>query len=296
MTQPLKSWANRRDRITNRFNDLPKNTVYQRILVMIIFVFSTIFAQTGLPVNPTQPYPQSQTQLNPELEKAIKDYHKLIEKYPDETALSYNLGNLHYLQGNLDSAIMDYQKALRDDNPKSKSHTLYNMGNTLFEQRNIQESVDFYKRALELNPDDKDIKHNYEFSKMILQQQEQQQEQNQQGDEKKEDEQQRDETEKNQEEQQNQEQQQSESDKEQSNQQEQSEDKELEQEKQQQQNSEEQKESEQQNPIQPQEMTEEEKRGKEEAEAILNALKASEENLMKKKYKAKGKIIMEKDW
>ena len=40
----------------------------------------------------------------------------------------------------------------------------------------------------------------------------------------------------------------------------------------------------------------EEKLAKEEAESILNALKASQKNLMKKKYKAKNHIKLEKDW
>ncbi|MBC8213477.1 MAG: tetratricopeptide repeat protein [Candidatus Marinimicrobia bacterium] len=266
-------------------------THYTKFICIFVLSVSFLFTQMGIP--PQSPQPKSVP--SPELEKAIEEYHQLIEKYPENSALNYNLGNLHYLQGSLDSAVMDYEKAMTDDNRITKSHTLYNMGNALFEQGNIQESVDFYKRALELNPSDEDIKHNYEFSKLMLQQQEQ----NQQGDENKEDEQKQEESEKNQQEQQEQENKQSESDEEQSQHQEQQKDEtgEAEQkEKQQQKQSDEQDESEKQNQPQPQEMTEEEKRGKEEAEAILNALKASEENMMKKKYKAKGKIIMEKDW
>ena len=40
----------------------------------------------------------------------------------------------------------------------------------------------------------------------------------------------------------------------------------------------------------------EKKIGKEEAEAILNTLKASASNLKQKKYKIKGKVKLEKDW
>ena len=42
--------------------------------------------------------------------------------------------------------------------------------------------------------------------------------------------------------------------------------------------------------------SEEEKLAKEEAESILNALQANQKNLMKKKYKAKNRIKLEKDW
>ena len=36
--------------------------------------------------------------------------------------------------------------------------------------------------------------------------------------------------------------------------------------------------------------------GKEEAEAILNVLKANESNLKQKKYQVTGRIKLEKDW
>ena len=43
-------------------------------------------------------------------------------------------------------------------------------------------------------------------------------------------------------------------------------------------------------------MSEEKQLAKEEAEAILNALKASQNNLMEKRYVAKNRKKMEKDW
>jgi len=43
-------------------------------------------------------------------------------------------------------------------------------------------------------------------------------------------------------------------------------------------------------------MTEEERIGRREAEAILNALKANEKNMLKRRYRAEGKIKVEKDW
>ena len=43
-------------------------------------------------------------------------------------------------------------------------------------------------------------------------------------------------------------------------------------------------------------MDEEKKLGKQEAEAILNALKANENNVKNKKYKAMGYRKLEKDW
>jgi len=48
--------------------------------------------------------------------------------------------------------------------------------------------------------------------------------------------------------------------------------------------------------IQQSKLQKEKELGKEEAEAILNALKANESNMKKKIYKSIGRINLEKDW
>jgi len=275
------------------------------LLALWLILFTSVsFAQqagsSNLPVRPAAgPMPGSGPEQvqDPELEKALDRYHQLYEQYPDNPGIPYNLGNLNYLKGDYEKALNFYQESLTDSDPVHRSHALYNLGNTMFKGGKMQESLGLYKQALELNPSDEDIKYNYELNKILLQQQQQQQQQQQ--DQNKDN---------NQEEQENQEQQQQEQQDQSQDQQDQenpSEDEQTEQqeegerEEQSQDPNSEEEQSEEQEPQtdpQPQPGEEEERLGREEAEAILNALQAEQQNMMKRKYQAKGRITVEKDW
>ena len=248
---------------------------------------------------PTQSQINKEFIPNPEYEKAIIDYEKLINKYPDKKELYYNLGNLNYLSGDSESALQNYKNSLLHSDPNTKADVLYNMGNTFYQMGDLQNSVDFFKEALSLNPNDEDIRYNYELSKQMLEQQPPQKNQDS-----KEGERQKD-----QEGQESQEGDENEQDKnpensekvDNENEQKQSEDGEENVEEEQEQ-TQEQDENEKNEEVQKQKkesqiQDEKEKQlGKEEAEAILNALKADANNLKPRKYRAKGLMKLEKDW
>ncbi|MBK53086.1 MAG: hypothetical protein CMG58_00460 [Candidatus Marinimicrobia bacterium] len=258
------------------------------ISLFIGFIFNQNYKQPPAQIPPAQNFqlPQMANQPNPidpKLQKAIDEYEKLVKKHPEKSGLHYNLGNLKYLAGDYEGAINAFRHDISAEDNKLKADAMYNMGNTMYNQGKYQESMDFYKQALELNRNDDDAKINYEISKQMLQQQQQKQqnsENNEEGQEEKE-KQQQDET-------QNQEAgEKKDSGEEQDSKKKQNE----QQEKQQSSENEEDKQKEKQ----PQQ-SEEEKLAKEEAESILNALQANQKNLMKKKYKAKNRIKLEKDW
>ena len=243
--------------------------------------------------------------LNPEYEKALQEYEVLIKKYPHKKELFYNLGNLNYLSGDSESALQNYKNSLIDSQPDIKADALYNMGNTFYQMGDLQNSVDFFKEALKLDPADEDIRYNYELSKRMLEQQPPQEKQDKNQDDEEGDQKE----EQNQDSQQSQEGDEQEQDSKGSEKgenegekdQQQSEDGEekLEegQEQSQSQEGEEKKEEAQKQKTESQVQAEKEKQlGKEEAEAILNAMKADENNLKPRKYKAKGLIKLEKDW
>ena len=264
--------------------------------LMLLFV-GIIFAQNTpvqIPQGQNLQMPQLTQQnevmpIDPELQKAIEEYQDLIQKYPEKSGLHYNLGNLKYLAGDYEGALNEFRQDLSTQDSKLKSDAIYNMGNTMYNQGKFQESMDFYKQAIELNPEDEDAKINYEISKRMLQQQQQQQ-QNSENNEDKED-QEKDEEQK--QEQQNQDSQNQEGEQKDSG--EEQEEKENQQDQQSQNKEGEEEQEQEQEQKQPQE-SEEEKLAKEEAESILNALQANQKNLMKKKYKAKNRIKLEKDW
>ena len=261
---------------------------------------------------------QDSTSLSQEVDEAIQSYENLIEKFPEMKGLNFNLANIHSKTGDLESAMREYEQALSSEDTQLRAHALYNMGNLQFENGNIEESSKLFREALKLSSEDEDILHNYALSQKVLkeeQEQEKQQDQNQENkeDQEKQEEQQdsnQNQDDKSQEKQESSEQKDSEKQKKgEGESDEQKEEKEKEQNSEES-KKEEEKQSKSQKPDeqndeekkvkegepQPKGFTEEEKRNLQEAAAILNALKADKDNLKKKKYKAKGRIKLEKDW
>ncbi len=242
-----------------------------------------------------------------ELEKTIREYERLKQKYPEKKDLNFNLGNLQYYNEDFSSAAEEFSKSVHseDDNLKSQAH--YNLGNTLYQTGEYEKSIEQYRKALELNPLDSDARHNYEFVQQVLQQQEQQQNNENKEDQNKQEEEENksdnsqnndsDSQDNQSENQESEEQQEQES---QEDQQSESHEKdEEEQQQQQSEQSEEEQKSEESGKPQPQdqqELTQEQLLEREEAEAILNTLKASEDNLLKKKYKSGKRVKVLKDW
>ena len=277
----------------NIFKSFTFSQFFRLILILSIFVVGISSGQN--PLTPGQPNAQPQMPPDPELEKSILEYERLLKKYPDKKDLNYNMGNLKYVLGDMENAVSEYQKSLEMENDLVKSHAYYNMGNAYAQQGNLEEAVAHFQKALEYNGSDDDLKYNYEMSKMMLQQQEQEQQQ-QQGDEDQENDDQE------QEQEQQQQQQDQSGEKEESQDESESEKSENEEEPDEQNKPEEsqgeEEKTEEESQPQPQNPEEaaEKKLEKDEAEAILNALKADEKNMMKKIYKSGKKVKVEKDW
>ena len=272
---------------------------YFLIFCMMVIIPVTLFSQQEKPIRvlPTQNSSPGvlgeEPIINTEHEKTLQEYEKLIKKYPDKKELYYNLGNLNYLSGDRESALQNYRNSLIDTDPKSKANTLYNMGNTLYQMGDLQKSVELFKEALTLSPEDEDIRYNYELSKRMLEMQPPQEYQDQNQDGKEGDDEQKQDSESGEDgdEEDSEDQQKSENSDE-------NEEKNKVQEQSQPQEGDEKNEQEQ-NTQHPETQTPaeiEKQLGKEEAEAILKALKADENNLKPKKYKAVGRLKLEKDW
>ncbi len=284
---------------------------YFLVICIISVLHDSLYSQQKKEIRPLPTQNQAMSvngkepESNPEYEKVLQKYEALIKKYPHKKELLYNLGNLNYLSGDSESALQNYKNSLIDSEPDIKADALYNMGNTFYQMGDLQNSVDFFQEALKLDPDDEDIRYNYELSKRMLEQQPPQEKQgkNQDGEEGDEQEEQNQESQQSQkgnekeqdskgsekgEEEGEKDQQQSEDGKE---------DLGEEQEESQSKEGEEINEEDQKQKTESQIQAEKEKQlGKEEAEAILNAMKADENNLKPRKYKAKGLIKLEKDW
>jgi len=116
---------------------------------------------------------------NNEFEKARQYYESVIMDRNDDPAANFGLGATAFQQQDYAAAMKGFETALGTDNDKLKSSAYYNMANILAQNQRLEESLAFFRKSLELNPSDLDAKINYELIKFQLQQQQQQQNQDQ---------------------------------------------------------------------------------------------------------------------
>ena len=116
---------------------------------------------------------------NNEFEKARQYYESVIMDRNDDPAANFGLGSTAFQQQDYAAAMKGFETALGTDNNELKSSAYYNMANILAQNERLEESLAFFRKSLELNPSDLDAKINYELIKFQLQQQQQQQHQDQ---------------------------------------------------------------------------------------------------------------------
>ena len=116
---------------------------------------------------------------NNEFEKARQYYESILIDRNDDPAANFGLGATAFQQQDYATAMKGFEIVLGTDNDKLKSSAYYNMANILAQNKRLEESLAFFRKSLELNPSDLDAKINYELIKFQLQQQQQQQNQDQ---------------------------------------------------------------------------------------------------------------------
>lgn len=100
-----------------------------------------------------------------EFDQARAYYEAIIEKGQKSPAVEFGLGASAYQQNDYETAKQAFEKALSTADKQLKAKAYYNMGNTLYKAQRREESLAFFRKALELKPDDKDAKFNYELLK-----------------------------------------------------------------------------------------------------------------------------------
>ena len=95
---------------------------------------------------------------------SLAHFHQAQIESPDDLKVRFNIASTQYQTGSYDEAIRGFKAvALQSHDPKLIQKAIYNLGNTAFRQGNLQTAVDFYRRAVDLNPSDLDAKQNLEF-------------------------------------------------------------------------------------------------------------------------------------
>ena len=112
---------------------------------------------------------------NGDYEHARHYYESILEEKDEDAAAQFGLGTTAFQQQDFQGALDAFQWALETEDKELRSKAYYNMANTLVNQKMNEEALVFYRKALELNPGDKDTKHNYEMLRYQQQQEQQQQ-------------------------------------------------------------------------------------------------------------------------
>jgi tetratricopeptide (TPR) repeat protein len=85
------------------------------------------------------------------VDEAIVQYQKALQIDPDNARVHGNLGNALLKKGNVDEAIAHFQRALQIDPDSVEAHN--NLGNALLKEGNVDEAIVQYQKALQINPD-----------------------------------------------------------------------------------------------------------------------------------------------
>ena len=240
-----------------------------RIPIIIFFLFNKIiFSQDqGL-----------EHYSNQKFDDAKKYYEALILGNGSIPEAHFGKGAASYQLGEFDSARDSFDKSLKSSDKQVKSKAYYNLGNTFYKNNKKDEAIKYYRKALELNPNDKEAKFNYELLKYHP---DPPKEDNQdQQDQEQEDQDQQDQEQENQEQENQEQENQEQENQEQENQ---------EQENQEQEN--------QEQDGQEEQMSEDEKsQDLKQAESILDALKQDDQIMQKKQIARSKSKKLAKDW
>ena len=210
-----------------------------------------------------------------EYEAAQEYYESVLMDNGNNSQAQFGRGSSAFQRGDMETAKHGFEQSLKSHDVQLQSKAMYNLGNTFFKSEKKEEALAFYRKALELNPEDKDAKYNYEFLKYQEKppedQQKQEQDQSKDNEENKEEDKQEEEKEKQEQEDKKDQEQQEEEEKEEQNPE--------------QQESQEQKASEQ-----------EKSQDLKQAESILDALKQDEKIMQKQQIARSKSRKLAKDW
>ena len=106
-----------------------------------------------------------------QFDKAKEYYENILLERKEDAIASFGLGTTAFQQNDYSLAMKEFESALNTDNIELKSKAYYNMANVLVEDQRFEESLAFYRESLVLNPNDLDSKINYELVKFKLQKQ-----------------------------------------------------------------------------------------------------------------------------
>jgi Ca-activated chloride channel family protein len=257
--------------------------VSRLVLAALVFGLPSLWAP-----GPAENRKGAESQRKGQYEEALKHYGRAMEALPGERIVPYNAGTALLEAKKYDEALKALSAGISDPRREVKAPSLYNTGNALYATEKYPEALTAFKEAVLADPSNMDAKFNYEMAQYRLKKQQEEQEKQ----DKEQKEQKQDQKENQKSDEQNQDKSEGDQEKNEDGQQ-------------QQQPPPEPGEEQEQKPDpgeDPEEApSEQEPRpqsllSKEEAERLLDALKANEMEMIKARLKSSRKKNVEKDW
>jgi len=103
-----------------------------------------------------------------DFEGALVKYNQALLELPEAGEIRYNIGGVHHLRGDFETAAALYRAILESPDPDLASRAAYNLGNTLFREEDYAGAAGAFKTALKLDPEDEDARYNYEVARKFL--------------------------------------------------------------------------------------------------------------------------------
>ena len=100
---------------------------------------------------------------NQEFKAAREYYESILQKSNSNSEAQLGRGSSSFQLGDFTTAKDAFEESLESGDNSIKSKALYNLGNILYKNENSEDALSFYRKALELNPNDKEAKFNYEL-------------------------------------------------------------------------------------------------------------------------------------
>jgi tetratricopeptide (TPR) repeat protein len=111
-----------------------------------------------------------------------KNYSEALEKYVEaqdykrpRPEISYNIANTLYQLKKYPEAQKEFEKSISKGNQSVDQRVYFNRGNGFYQMGQYQAAVEAYRKSLELDPKDRDAKHNLELALRMLKENPQQQ-------------------------------------------------------------------------------------------------------------------------